>query len=123
MKSGVLYWLLVAIGVITVISGLVQLIAPAFVLSVVAHEQSATSLHLFAIVGMFMVLFGGLLLQALLGAGDNGLAVFWCGLQKLGASAAVGVGVLHEIFTGLALGIAGFDLLSGILIFVYLWKV
>ena len=68
---------------------------------------------------MFMVLFGAMLLQALLTAGDHSVAVLWAGLQKFGAAAAVALGVFKGIFSLLALSVAGFDLLSGILIFAY----
>lgn len=116
-----LYWVLAAISVSTVVSGLVQLISPGFVLDIVGGEATPTSKHFFAIVGMFMALFGGMLLQALLGAGHQPVAVFWAGLQKLGAFAAVGLGVLNEIFSALALLVAGFDLLSGLLVIGY-WR-
>jgi len=118
-QRGVLYWLLVVIAGATAISGAVQLVQPAFVLGIVSGEATATSQHFFGIVGMFMLLFGGLLAHALLAAETADLVLLWAGLQKLGASAAVGLGVMHHIFSSTALLIAGFDLLSGILIFVY----
>ena len=122
MKTGVLYWVLLIIAVSTLISGLIQLINPSFVLGIVSAEQTATARHFFGIVGMFMALFGGMLLQTLMGAGQSGIVILWSGAQKLGASAAVGIGVLNHIFSSLALAVAGFDFLSGLLIFAYLWK-
>jgi hypothetical protein len=116
---GVLYWLLVAIAAGTAISGAIQMIRPAFVLAIVHGEATPSSEHFFGIVGMFMLLFGGMLAHALLDGGDPALVLLWAGLQKLGASVAVGLGVMHHIFSSTALWIAGFDLLSGILIFVY----
>jgi hypothetical protein len=47
--------------------------------------------------------------------------VFCAGVQKLGASAAVALGVRRRIFSPLALIVAGFDLLSGIVAFAY-WR-
>lgn len=119
-KNG-LYWILVAVSGLTVASGLFQIVATDFELKFLSAESTATSRHFFAIVGMFMVLFGGMLLQALLGETDQPVAVLWAGIQKFGASAAVVIGFLHQIFSGLALGVAGFDFLSGILIFYY-WR-
>ncbi|PWU12195.1 MAG: patatin [Terriglobia bacterium] len=116
---GILYWLLLAIGIATAFSGAVQLVHPSFVLGIVSAEATPASQHFFGIVGMFMLLFGGLLTHALLDGRDPGMVLLWTGLQKLGAAAAVGLGVMHHIFSGTALLIAGFDLLSGILIFVY----
>jgi hypothetical protein len=119
-KNG-LYWILVVISALTIASGLFQVLATDFELKVLSAESTAASRHFFAIVGMFMVLFGGMLLQALLGESDQPVAVLWAGLQKFGASSAVGIGVLHQIFSCLALLVAGFDLFSGILIFFY-WR-
>jgi hypothetical protein len=116
-----LYWVLVVISGLTVASGLFQVLATGFELQVLSAQATAASLHFFAIVGMFMVLFGGMMLQALLGDSDQPVAVLWAGLQKFGASAAVGIGVLHQVFSSLALLVAGFDLLSGILILLY-WR-
>lgn len=120
-NKNALYWLLVLISGLTVASGLFQMAATDFELRTLSAESTAASRHFFAIVGMFMVLFGGMLLQALLGKGGQGVAVLWAGLQKFGASAAVGIGVWHQVFSGLALGVAGFDFVSGVLILLY-WR-
>lgn len=100
------------IAAITVVSGLVQLIAPGFVLGIIDAESTSTTRHFFAIVGMFMAIVGGLLLQVLLTRTDERTVVLWGAVQKLGASVAVGVGVSRGVFGGLALLIAAFDLFS-----------
>jgi hypothetical protein len=110
---------LLAISALTVASGLGQLLKPDLVLGLVGGESTPASRHFFGIVGMFMVLFGAMLLHALLTAGNHSVAVLWAGAQKLGAAAAVGLGVAKGIFSPLALGVAGFDLLSGLLILAY----
>jgi len=115
----VLYWLLLIVAGVTVISGVVQLVKPGFVLGIVSAEATAASKHFFGIVGMFMALFGGMLTQVLLSKQPTAVVFVWAGLQKLGASAAVALGVLRHIFGPLALGISAFDLTSGILIFIY----
>lgn len=114
-----LYWILLLICIATVVSGLVQLFAPAFILGLVGGEATATSKHFFGIVGMFMFLFGGMLFQALWGPKHQPVAVFWAGLQKFGASVAVALGILRGIFGPLAWLVAGFDLLSGVLVMMY----
>jgi hypothetical protein len=119
VRGNWLYRALLLISALTVGSGLIQAVRPELLLRLMRAETTPTSIHFFAIVGMFMVLFGAMLLQALLTAGDNSVAVLWAGLQKFGAAVAVGLGVMNGIFSPLALGVAGFDLLSGILIFVY----
>ena len=116
-----LYWILLAIAGITVFSGLFQIIAPGFELRLLSAETTPSSAQLFGTIGMFMVLFGGLFLHALLSPGDQPVVVLWCSLQKFGASVAVGLGVLHQIFSPLALLVATFDLCSGILAICY-WR-
>ncbi|WP_412061641.1 patatin [Rubrivirga sp. IMCC45206] len=111
---------LLAIAAVTVVSGLVQALAPSFVLGLIGAEGSPGGNHSFGIVGMFMVLFGGLLWEGLSPRGPIPTALRWAGLQKLGAAGAVTLGVARDLFGPLALGVAGFDLLSGVLIFVYL---
>jgi len=97
----------------------VQMVRPALVLGVIDGESTATSRHFFGIVGMFMVLFGGAMLHALRSATHHPVVVLWAGLQKLGAFAAVGLGVWRGLFSWLVLGVAVFDLVSGLLIFWY----
>lgn len=108
------------ISVITTISGLVQMLKPGFVLDFIGGESTPSTRHFFAIVGMFMLLFGGLVIQALYEAQPSRVAFLWGGLQKTGASVAVGLGVLNGLFSPLAGLIAGFDFVSAILFFLYL---
>lgn len=110
---------LLAIGVLTVLSGLIQAVRPGFILGLIGGETSAGNLHSFAIVGMFMVLFGGLLSHALLSSAPPSVPLLWAGLQKLGASGAVALGVGKGLFGSLAIVVAAFDLLSALLVFVY----
>jgi hypothetical protein len=121
--KGWLYWVLVVIAGLTIFSGLFQVLATGFELRLLSAEATPTSLHFFGIVGMFMVLFGCAFLNALLCGTDQPMVVFWCSLQKFGASAAVGLGVLHHIFSPLALLVASFDLCSGILGIWYWFKI
>jgi hypothetical protein len=111
--------LVVLIGIATVLAGAVQMIRPAFVLGIVGADASAASRYFFGIVGMFMVLFGGLALHGV--RVKSAPALLWAGLQKFGASAAVALGVVHGIFAPIALGVAGFDLVSGVVIMLY-WR-
>jgi O-antigen/teichoic acid export membrane protein len=121
MTSPLLRRLLLLIAVLTVLSGAVQLLWPAFVLHLVSGPDNPGARHFFGIVGMFMVLFGGLACQALRAPeSQQALPLRWAALQKLGASAAVGLGYLHSIFGAAALLVAGFDLLSALLFLLYL---
>lgn len=110
---------LLAIAVITVVSGATQMLAPALVLQAVGGEATPATMHFFAIIGMFMVLFGGLLWQSLRAPTVLPMPIFWAALQKVGAAVAVGLGVQRGLFAPLALTVASFDLLSGILALWY----
>ncbi len=112
-RRDLLVWLLVGIGASTVVAGLAQMVAPGAVLDLLDAERSATSRHFFAIVGMFMALFGGALLQAVFSARDEPVVLLWAGLQKLGAFVAVSLGVANDVFSGLAVLVAVNDLASG----------
>lgn len=107
------------ISIITIFSGLTQLIAPGFVLNIIGSKVTPHTNHLFAIIGMFMALFGGMLVHAVYSSGLNDAAILWSALQKLGASIAVFIGIYNHLFSGLATGVALFDLLSFFLIFWY----
>ena len=111
--------IVILISLVTILSGLSQVIMPSFVLELIGAEISPTTSHFFAIVGMFMSLFGGLMLHAIYSTHTNLEAVLWCALQKLGAFVAVTLGVVNGIFSPLALGVALFDLFSGLLFLYY----
>ena len=106
------------ISIATVFSGLLQIISPGFVLNIIGAEITQTTKHFFAIVGMFMALFGGMMIQALYSVNRNEAAVLWASFQKLGAAVAVGLGIFLGIFNWLTSSVAIFDLLSGI---IFLW--
>jgi len=120
-RPGGLGWAVGFIGAVTMLTGAVQMACPAFVLNVVGGETGPASTHFFAIVGMFMALFGGLALHGVFSG--SAPALFWSGLQKLGAVAAVALGIRHGVFLPVATPVAVFDLVSGLLILLYWWKV
>ena len=119
----VLYWMVFLISVTTIITGVVQLFAPAFILGLLSAEITATTRQCFATVGMFMFIIGGLLLQVLLSRQVVAPVYLWAGLQKIGAFIAVGLGVLNHVFGSQAMLVAGFDLISGIVVFLYIRRV
>ena len=115
-----LHWLLVLISATTVVSGIVQIFAPGFILGLLSAEITPATRQCFGTIGMFMFLFGGLLLHVLLTRQMFAPVYFWAGLQKIGAFIGMGIGVFHQIYGPKSLLIAAFDLLSGVLIFVYM---
>ena len=116
-----LHRLLVIISILTVLSGLTQMFFPDLVLRILSAQITPTTTHFFATVGMFMVGFGGVFLQSLLSAKPDPVVALWAALQKFGASVLVALGVAHGVFAWLALGVAGFDLVSGLLAILY-WR-
>jgi hypothetical protein len=114
-------WVVGLIGVVTMVTGAVQMAFPAFVLKIVGGETGPASTHFFAIVGMFMAFFGGLALHGVVAG--SAPALLWSGLQKLGAAAAVALGIHHGVFSPVAMPVAIFDLVSALLILLYCWKV
>ncbi|OLE04404.1 MAG: hypothetical protein AUI36_42770 [Cyanobacteria bacterium 13_1_40CM_2_61_4] len=70
---------------------------------------------------MFMVLFGGATLHALLSFKHHPVVILWSSFQKFGASGAVALGVQRGVFSSLAIIVAVIDLLSGLLAFWY-WR-
>ncbi len=112
--------IILLISISTLLSGAMQVIVPAFVLNFVGAEIDTTTKQLFATIGMFMFLFGGIMIHALYNEENNRVVVIWSGLQKLGASVAVFIGIFKGVFIPIAAGVALFDLLSGLLFFYYL---
>lgn len=110
---------LVVIAVITALTGLAEILLPATMLSLLGAQPTALATQLFATVGLFMIIVGGLLTQSLLRHTPNQDVVFWSGLQKTGAVVAVSVGVLNSVFGPIALLVAAFDLATAVLLFVY----
>ena len=119
MNDSLLRLALLLIGAITVASGLAQLLAPGFVLSVIGGDTAPAAAQGFATVGMFMVVTGAMLVQDLWRRSDEPTVPFWIGVQKVAAAALVGLGVMRGLFAPLALGVAAFDLLSGMLAFLF----
>jgi hypothetical protein len=118
-----LFRFLLVMGAATLATGLVQLTAPTFVLGLLRADVSGIGPYLFRIVGMFMALFGGLIVQSLLDPRHHPVAIQWSGIQKVGAGIAVAIGVMTGAFRTLAWSVSLFDLASGILLFVYLKRI
>jgi hypothetical protein len=113
---------LVVIGGVTVVSGALQLVAPTLVLRLLSAETSTLSAHLFATVGMFMVVVGGLLVHALLSPSLPPYVLVWAAAQKFGAFVLVAAGVVRELFAPLALLVAVFDLATAGLCVLMWWR-
>jgi hypothetical protein len=113
-RHGALPRVLRAIAGITVATGAVQAVWPGLVLGELGPRPDRMDKQLFGTIGMFMVVTGGTLDRALAAPRPDRGLVLWGAAQKLGASAAVGIGVGRGLYARRALAVAGFDLLSGL---------
>ena len=112
---------LIGIAAVTVATGAQQAALPGISLRVLRVADAPSTRHFFGTVGMFMVVCGGTLLDALLRRSDDPGPPFWAGMQKLGAVVAVGLGVRRGLMAPLALPVAVFDLVSALLALDY-WR-
>jgi hypothetical protein len=112
---------LIGIAGLTVVTGAAQVLAPQASLEPLLAEDDPTTRHFFGTIGMFMVVVGGWLLDLLLRRPGDDSGLLWAAGQKVGAAGAVGLGVRRGIFSPLALVVAGFDALSGLLALDY-WR-
>jgi hypothetical protein len=112
---------LAILAAITALTGVVEIAFGSFILRLLGAEATPLALQLFGTLGMFMIVVGGLLLHTLLKHEAAPEVIFWAGMQKTGAFAAVGFGVLNGVFAAAALAVAIFDLATAVLCFVY-WR-
>jgi hypothetical protein len=98
------------VGATTAATGVLQVASPASTLGLLRADESATARHFFGTVGMFMACTGSLLLAR----PDDPAVLLMTAGQKLGASVAVGLGVRRGVLAPVALGVAGFDAVSGL---------
>lgn len=107
------------VAVTTVLTGAAQMIAPGAILWTVSGPESVSDRHFFRIIGMFMAVVGGLLLDTQRRSEPDPLVVRWASVQKFGASAGVGLGVARGVFGPGALAVAAFDLSSAVFLVWY----
>lgn len=100
---------------LTIVTGAAQIVLPERLLPLLSVTPQGASAHLFATVGMFMMLFGGAVLHAQRRREALSVVLLWAGLQKLGAVLFVAWGVSKGLFAPLALAVAAFDLFSALL--------
>jgi len=107
--------LLLGIGVATAASGALQIVAPGRLLRSLSANDDATSRALFRMLGMFMVVTSGTLVQALLSPVRQPIVMLWASVTKLGAAAIMANNVRRGVFSKLALPVAAADLLAAVL--------
>lgn len=122
-RSDPLRWTLFAIAAGTFLSGLLLIAAQGIVLDALSAPTSTSDRLFFGIIGMFMAIVGGGLSQTLLQAAPSRLIVGWSALQKLGASAAMSLAVVLDVFSYYGIALAVFDFCSALLAIGYWWRI
>jgi hypothetical protein len=112
-------WLLIAVAIITILSGLIQIIMPETILNTMGVSAARETIYFFRIVSLLAGLFGGALLHAALSGQDMPIILLWASLQKLLGAAAVILAVLSGLLASGALAAAGYDLIAGLFILWY----
>ena len=104
----------IAVGAATAVSGLGLIALPRLVLCILGAGRSEPSPFLFRIIGMFMAVSGGLLVDGARASaskrtGAGSVALRWALAAKIGAAIAVWCGVRSKRFGKQALALAAFD--------------
>lgn len=99
-----------AIGATTAASGLGLVVAPRTALRLMGAPTPDPAPLLYRVVGMFMTVSGGLLLDG----AEHRVVLRWSLAQKSGAVAGVGLGVLRGDYRKRALLVASFDAVSAV---------
>src|SRR5260370_40368491 len=102
------------ISAATVASGATQMLAPGFMLRLLKCPDTPADRQFFGTIGMFMVVMGGSLVQDLLTDETGESRLVWSAAQKLAASAAVGIRIRRQVFSGPARPGAGYELESAV---------
>jgi hypothetical protein len=123
IRSDPLHWLLLAIAAGTFLSGLVLIALPGVVLDLLGAPTDTSDKLFFAIIGMFMAVVGGLLTHTLLRPPPSTIVVGWSALQKLGASVAMSLAVVLDVFSLAGLALVVFDFCSALLAGAYWWRI
>lgn len=100
------------VGLTTAASGLSLVAAPRLALRAMGAATPDPAPLLFRVVGMFMTVAGGLLVDG----ADEPLALRWSAVQKAGAVAGVTLGVAGGQYHPRALAVALFDAGSAVLL-------
>jgi len=112
-------WLLIAVAIITIVSGLIQIILPETILNTMGLSPASETIYFFRIVSLLTVLFGGVLLHAALSGQEQPIILLWASLQKILGAAAVILAVLSGLLASGALAAAGYDFAAGLFILWY----
>ena len=113
--------LCVVVGGITAFSGFLLLLFPKTMLDWLGAGTADPAPYLFGIIGVFMLVFGGLTIDACRRPDPPPVVLFWATIQKIGAVLAMLVGLFTDVYGILALLVALFDAVSALILWA-LWR-
>jgi hypothetical protein len=113
------YWVLLLSSFFNVLIGAAQVAMPATVMAQLQVTVDVNTVQFFATLGFLLVVIGGLQINSFLFTKpDQPLVIFWSGIEKIGAAAAVIVGALHHVFGPIMFFVGSMSVLLGLL---HLW--
>ena len=121
MTDFLLRVVLTLIAASTVLTGLLLLLVPDWLLHLIAHDQSALAAHFFATVGMFMIITGAMFLQTLVTRSTEPAVPFWIAVQKAAGAALVALAIIRGMLIPPCYLIVAFDGFTALLVFVF-WR-
>ncbi|WP_158860580.1 patatin [Lunatibacter salilacus] len=112
--------LVVLISIVTVVLGIFQLLNPQAALGMMGKgEILPVTAHYFSMLGFFMILFNGMVLHTVYEIQTSKTIILWAALQKVGVAVLVFIGIIGGHFHFTAIGVALFDLFSGVIFLSY----
>lgn len=118
LPRGIVARVLTALALLTIVSGAMQLVNPARALAPMGADPSAIGpggLFHFAAIGALLVVFGGLLLHALLSTAPHAPVFLWVGAEKFAYAAMAAAGVMAGVYGRQALLVTALDVVAGAL--------
>lgn len=112
--------LVILISLVTLFLGVFQLLNPTAALGMMGKgEILPVTSHYFAMMGFFMILFNGMVLHTVYEIQTSKTIILWAALQKIGVAVLVFIGIVGGNFHFTAIGVALFDLFSGVLFLLF----
>ncbi|GIK29761.1 MAG: hypothetical protein IT298_06405 [Chloroflexi bacterium] len=115
-------WLVVAIAVITILSGAVQFIVPGVALGAMSLEASNASVFLFRFLSVVTALFGAALLHTAWDKAYIPAVLLWAGLQKLAGTTLIVAAAVSGVVAVGALPVAIYDGLAGLYVLGFVYR-
>lgn len=124
LPQGAVARTLTALAALTIVSGAMQLANPDGAVAPLGGDLAAagaTARFYVAAIGALLVVFGGLLLHALLSPQPHPAVFLWVGVEKLAYAAMAALGAAQGIYGSAAYGVTALDVVAGTLCLIQ-WR-